>query len=109
MEVKAVTKFLRLSPFKARDLARQLKGLPVAKALEITTVSKRKAAQLIGQTLKSAVANAENNNKVSADGLFVKEVLIEEGPRMRRYWPRSRGMVSPIIKRMSHIRVTIGD
>lgn len=109
MEVTAVTKFARLSPQKARDLARKMQGLPVAAALKVTDFSPRKAAALIGKTLKSAIANAENNAKLAVDELTVKEAVVEEGPRLKRYWSRARGGVSPVVKRMCHIRIVLTD
>lgn len=109
MNVVAKAKFQRLSPSKARDLARKLRGLPVGKALELTEFGPRKAAGVLGKTLKSAIANAENNASLAADDLTVKEAVVEEGPRMRRYWPRARGGVSPIEKQMCHVRVVLTD
>ena len=109
MEVQAITKHVRISPTKARDLARAIQGTPVTVALQISGASKRKAAFQISKTLKSAVANAENNAGLAADKLYVKEAVIEEGPTMKRWWPRARGMVSPIRKRTSHIRITLSD
>ena len=109
MEIQATTKFVRMSPFKARDLARALRGLPVPEALKIVEFSERKAARHLAKTLKSAIANAENNAKASAEKLFVREAIIEQGPSLRRFWPRSRGMVSPIQRRMSHIKITLTD
>ena len=109
MEVTAVTKFARLSPSKARDLARHLQGLPVAEALKITQFSPRKAARLLGKTLKSAIANAENNDDLAVEDLKVKMAIVDEGPRMRRFWPRARGSVSPIAKRMCHIKIVLTD
>lgn len=109
MEVIAVTKFVRLSPGKARDLTRAIQGRPVAEALSVTAVSKRKAAREIQKTLKSAIANAENNAKLSVDKLYIKEAVIEQGPSMKRFWPRARGMVSPIRKKLSHVRIVLSD
>jgi large subunit ribosomal protein L22 len=109
MEVRAVSKFVRLAPRRARDLARAIQGLPVTEALKVTDFSERKAATLIGKTLKSAVANAENNAKVSADSLRVKEAIIGEGPAMKRSWPRARGMASRIRKRTSHVTIVLTD
>jgi large subunit ribosomal protein L22 len=109
MEVAATAKYVRISPTKARDLAREIKGLPVPAALKVTEFNSRKAAFYIGKTLKSAIANAENNEVLSAESLYVKEALINEGPTMRRFWPRSRGMVSPIRKQSSHITVVLSD
>ena len=109
MEVKAITKYVRISPSKARDMARAIQGLPVLEALKLTQFSERKAAFQIRKTLKSAIANAENNNNLSADTLTVREAVIEEGPTLKRWWPRARGMVSPIKKRTSHIKITLTD
>lgn len=107
MEIKASIKFVRLSPYKARDLARALRGLPVGAALQVVQMSERKAARQLQKALESAIANAENNADLSADALFVREAIIEQGPTIKRYWPRSRGMVSPIRRRMSHVRITL--
>ena len=109
MEVKAITKYVRISPSKARDMARAIQGLPVPEALKLTQFSERKAAFQIRKTLKSAIANAENNNNLSADTLTVREAVIEEGTTLKRWWPRARGMVSPIKKRTSHIKITLTD
>jgi large subunit ribosomal protein L22 len=109
MEVKAVTRFARLSPTKARDLARKMQGLPVADALKVTDFSARKAAALLGKTLKSAIANAENNAKLAVDELTVKEAVVEEGPRMKRFWSRARGSIRPVVKRMCHIKIVLTD
>ncbi len=109
MEVFAVTKYVRMSPSKARDLARAIQGRSVADALKITEFSERKAAREIGKTLKSAIANAENNASLSADNLVVKMAAIEEGPHMKRWWPRARGSASPILRRTSHVRIVLTD
>jgi large subunit ribosomal protein L22 len=109
MDVCAVTRFVRLSPTKARDLASAMRGLPVAKALEITELNARKGAFHLGKTLKSAIANAENNADLAVDSLTVKDAVVDEGPRRRGYWPRARGMVSPIRRRMCHIKVVLTD
>lgn len=109
MDVSATSKFVRMKPSRARVLAGNLRGLPVAEALKIVDFSDKKAAFELGKTLKSAIANAENNAKLAVDELIVKEAIVDEGPRMRRYWSRARGSVSPIKKRMSHIRVVLTD
>ncbi len=109
MDVSATTKFVRVSPTKIRDLARAIQGKRVQEALNITAFNKRKAGVLIGKTLKSAVANAENNAGLSAETLMVKEAVVNRGPIMKRYWPRARGMVSPIQRKMSHIKITLSD
>jgi len=109
MEVMAITRFVRLAPSRAIDMARALQGLSVPKALQIVSFSERKAAFYIGKTLKSAIANAENNHQLVAENLFVKEAAVDPGPVMKRFWPRSRGSASPILKRTSHVRVTLTD
>ena len=109
MEVVARTKNVRISPLKARDLARELQGLPVSAALRVVEFSERKAAFYLGKTLKSAISNAEHNNELDAETLIVKEAVVEEGPRLKRFWPRARGSVSPIRKRMSHIKIVLTD
>ena len=109
MDVEATSKYLRLSPSKARDLVRKVAGQPVGEALQIAKFSPRKAAAMLGKTLKSAIANAENNANLSVDELRVKEAVVMEGPRSRRFWPRARGGVSPVIKRTCHIRIVLTD
>jgi large subunit ribosomal protein L22 len=107
MKIEASSRFARIAPTKARPLARLLKGLSVADALRATAFSRQKAAFLIGKVLKSAIANAENNAKPSAEDFRVEQVIVEQGPMMRRHWSRSRGMVRPVTKRTSHIRIVL--
>jgi large subunit ribosomal protein L22 len=109
MEIQAITRYVRLAPSKAEDLARAMKGLPVAEALRVVEFSERKAGHQLLKTLKSAIANAENNGKLSAEKLYVRSAVVEKGPHIKRFWPRSRGMVSPVLRRMSHFRVTLTD
>jgi len=109
MDIVAKTRFVRISASKAVDLARAVRGLPVEQAVQKLSFSQRKGAVLMLKTLKSAVANAENNAKLSADKLYVREAAVEQGPAMKRFWPRSRGMVSPILRRMSHFRIVLTD
>lgn len=109
MEVSATTKYVRMSPTKARNLANEIKGLPVADALRITEFNARKAAVQIGKTLKSAIANAENNEGLLVESLYVKNAIVDGGPMMKRYRPRARGMASPIQKKTSHITVIVTD
>ena len=107
MEVKSITKFVRLSPKKARDVAREIQGLAVSSALDILTFTPKKAAQLIGKTLKTAIADAENNFSLDASSLVVKEAVIGAGPTLRRFKPRAKGSAGPILKRTSHISITL--
>ncbi len=109
MEITATTKYIKMSPTKARDLANEIKGLPVLDALFITEFNARKAAIQIGKTLKSALANAEHNQGLSADQLIVKNAIVNGGPIMKRYRPRARGSASPIQKKTSHITIVLSD
>ena len=109
MEISATRKYIRMSPTKARDLADKIKGLSALDALQVTEFNARKAAVQIGKTLKSAIANAENNNGLSVDQLVVKNAIVDGGPTMKRYRPRARGSASPIHKKTSHITVILSD
>ena len=109
MEVRSVYKYARISPKKARDVAREIQGLPVSDAIDTLNFTPKKAAFLIGKTLKSAVANAENNHDLAADSLLVKEANISDGPSFRRFKPRARGSASAIKKRTSHIYIILTD
>ena len=109
MEVKAITRNVRISASKGRDLARAVQGKTLADALRITDFSPRKAAALLGRTLRSAAANAQHNFGLDADALSVRKAVFDEGPSMRRYWPRARGSASPIEKQTSHVTVVLTD
>ena len=107
MEVTSTTKFVRLSPKKARDVAREIQGLPVSNALDILTFTPKKAAFLIAKTLKTAIADAENNFSLDTNSLVIKEAVIGAGPTMRRFKPRAKGSAGAILKRTSHISITL--
>ena len=109
MQVSSTYRYAKISPFKAREVTRAIQGLPVSAALDLVAFSPKKAAALISKTLKSAVANAENNANLRVDGLVVKEAVVGEGPTMRRMMTRARGGGSTIRKRSSHIRIVLTD
>jgi len=109
MEVRSIYKYARISPFKVREVTREIQGLPVSAALDVLAFTRKKAAFLIGKTLKSAVANAENNANLKPDGLVVKEAIVGEGPTLKRMTARARGSGSRILKRTSHIRIVLSD
>jgi large subunit ribosomal protein L22 len=109
MEVRSILRYARISPFKVREVTREIQGLPVSAALDLLAFTPKKAAFLIGKTLKSAVANAENNANLKVDGLVVKEAVVGEGPTMKRMMARARGSGSRILKRTSHIRIVLTD
>jgi large subunit ribosomal protein L22 len=109
MEVRSIYRYARISPFKVREVTREIQGLPVSAALDVLSFTPKKAASLIGKTLKSAVANAENNANLKVDSLVVKEAIVGEGPTMKRMMARARGSGSRILKRTSHIRIVLSD
>ena len=109
MEVRALTKNVRISPEKARHMSRLIQGKSVVEALAIVDLSPRKAAALIGKTLRSAVANAENNHSMDHDKLYVKEIFACPGPILKRMRPVSKGRGHRINKRTSHITIVIGE
>jgi large subunit ribosomal protein L22 len=109
MEVRSIYKYARISPFKVREVTREIQGLPVSAALDILAFTPKKAAFLINKTLKSAIANAENNANLKADGLVVKEAVVGEGPTFKRMMTRARGSGSRVLKRTSHIRIVLTD
>jgi large subunit ribosomal protein L22 len=109
MQVSSTYRYAKISAFKAREVTRAIQGLPVSAALDLVAFSPKKAAALIGKTLKSALANAENNANLKVDGLVVKEAIVGEGPSMRRMMTRARGSGSTIRRRSSHIRIVLTD
>jgi large subunit ribosomal protein L22 len=109
MQIKSIYRGARISAFKAREVTREIQGLPVAAALDIVAFSTKKAAALVAKTLKSAIANAENNNNLRADRLVVQEATVGEGPTFKRFQPKARGSAGPIRKRTSHIRIIVTD
>lgn len=109
MQVKSIYRFARISAFKAREVTREIQGLPATDALELLRFVPKKAALLVIKTLKSAIANAENNNNLNAASLVVKEAVVGEGPTFKRSVPKARGSAGPIRKRTSHIRIILTD
>ncbi len=109
MEVRSIYRYAKISAFKVREVTREIQGLPVSAALDIVAFSPKKAAGLINKTLKSAVANAENNANLKVDPLVVKEATAGEGPTMKRMMTRARGSGSRILKRSAHIRIILSD
>lgn len=107
MEVKSVLKYVRISDQKAREVARAIQGMPVSQALSVLDFTPKKAAALFGKTLRSAVANAENNHELDADELFIKSATATKGPVLGRIMPRARGSAGAIKKRMSHLTLVL--
>jgi len=109
MEVKAHTKYARISAFKVREVTREIQGLPAEQALEIVRLIPKKAARLIGKTLASAIANAENNNNLRAANLVILSAIAGEGPTLKRMHTRARGGGARINKRTAHITITLTE
>ena len=109
MQAVAKLRHARISAQKGRLVADQIRGLPVEKALDTLAFSKKKGAAMMKKVLDSAIANAENNEGADVDELIVKTVCVDEGPTMKRIRARAKGRASRILKRTSHITVTVGD
>ena len=99
----------RISPQKMRLVADQVRGLQVERALDVLTFSNKKAATVIKKVLESAIANAEHNDGADIDELKISEILVDAGPTMKRLRPRARGRADRIIKRTSHLKVTVSE
>jgi large subunit ribosomal protein L22 len=109
MEIQALTKYARMSPKKVREVANEIQGRSVPEATDLLTLIPRKSARLLAKTLKSAVANAENNHNLSADKLVVHRALVECGPVLKRFKAGAKGSAKPRVKRMSHLRIVLSD
>jgi large subunit ribosomal protein L22 len=109
MQVSATLKHARISPQKCRLLADQIRGLPVERALNVLTFSPKKAATMVRKVLESAIANAEHNEGADIDELRVAAICVNEGRTLKRFQARAKGRGNRILKRNSHITVTVGD
>ncbi len=109
MQVNAKLRYARISPQKARLVADQMRGQPVEKALQLLSFSNKKAAAIMKKVLESAIANAEHNEGADIDELVVSRVTVDEGPTYKRIQPRAKGRANRILKRTSHINVTVAD
>ena len=107
VEVRAVARYIRVAPRKARLVVDQIRNKSVDKALEVLQFSERAAAEPVAKVLRSAVANAENNNGLRSNNLYVKYAYVDEGPTLKRFRPRAKGSASRINKRTSHITVVV--
>jgi large subunit ribosomal protein L22 len=108
MKKNASARFARVAPSKIRPLARLLKGKSLNEALTAASLSNQKGAFFIRKLLKSMEANL-TSNELDGKNFYIENLVIEEGPTLKRYWPRSRGMPRPVVKRTSHIRIVLSD
>ena len=112
LEAKAVTRYIRISPRKARQVVDLVRGKPVEDALNVLHFTLKAASAPVEKTLRSAVANAMNKEeaaKLDVEDLFIKEIKVDEGPTMRRYRPGPMGRAGMIRKRSCHITVVVSD
>mgnify|MGYP003583091791 FL=1 len=109
MEVKAVAKYIRISPQKARLVADVVRGMDAGQALTTLRFMPKKGAAIIRKVLESAVANADQTDTIDVDMLYVKEILVDGGPMLKRFRPRAQGRATRILKRSSHITVVVDE
>lgn len=109
MKVKAKLRFLRQSPRKVRVVADMIRGLDITEAEQQLQFTLKRAARPLLKLVRSAVANAEHNNKLRKDNLFIGEIRVDEGPVLKRWRPRAFGRASAIQKKTSHITVVLDE
>jgi large subunit ribosomal protein L22 len=109
MATSAIHRYARISPQKGRLVADQIRGMPIERALNTLAFSNKKAAGIIKKVLESAIANAEHNDGADIDELKVKAIMVDEAPSLKRWMARAKGRGSRIIKRTSHITVTVAE
>src|SRR5262245_56939503 len=107
MQVQAITKNIRMSAQKMREVVRQIQGLPALVAQAVLAVVPRKGARFVRKTLKSAIANAENNNNAKPEALVIKEAVAQTASSFKRFTPKARGSAGPIIKRNCHVKIVL--
>ncbi len=109
MEAKAIAKYVRMSPVKLAPVTDLVRGKDLQEALNILKFTPGKGAEIVEKVVKSAAANAEENHKMNPDNLYVAEVYANKGPTMKRWRPGSQGRASIILKRTSHVGVTLRE
>lgn len=109
MEVKAVSKYMRVSPQKVRILIGAVKGKPVEAGLNALKFMPQKAAKILEKTVRSAVANADQNPDIDVDALIIRNITADQGPTLKRFRARARGRGARILKRTTHITVILAD
>ncbi len=109
MQVHAITKNIPMSRQKMHEVTRQIQGLPALKAQATLEVVPRKSARWVAKTLKSAIANAENNKSAKAQNLVVREAVAQTGTTNKRFTPKARGSAGPVLKRHCHVKIVLSD
>ncbi|MBU1547932.1 MAG: 50S ribosomal protein L22 [Deltaproteobacteria bacterium] len=109
MEAKALARYIRISPQKARLVADLVRGKSVDHAINALRFLPKKGARLLKKVIESAVANASQNESIDVDTLYVKSIFIDGGPMLKRIMPRAQGRANRILKRTSHITVVLDE
>ena len=109
MEVKAISRYVRISPQKVRMIAGAIKGKPVETGLNILKFMPQKAAGLVEKTVRSAAANADHNYGLDVDNLVIENLIVDQGPSLKRFRARARGRGARILKKTSHITVILAE
>jgi large subunit ribosomal protein L22 len=109
MEALASLKNIRVSPTKVRPIIDQIRGMNVEAALQTLQFSNKRASKYVQDTLKSAVANAEDSHGMDVDTLIVSKAFVDSGPTLKRFRPRARGRASRILKRTSHVTLVVKE
>ena len=109
MEVKATAKYMRISAQKVRRIVDAIKGRPAEAGLNALKFMPQKSAGIVEKILRSAIANADQNAELDVDSLVIKNIIVDEGPTLKRFRARARGRGSRILKRTSHITVIVAE
>ncbi len=109
MEAQAITKNINMSAQKMREVVRQIQGLPAKAAVAVLAVVPRKGARFVAKTLRSAIANAENNKSAKIEALRIKEAVAQNATTLKRFTPKARGLAGPILKRNCHVKIVLTD
>lgn len=109
MDAKAVIRYVRMSPRKARIVANMIRGKDVDEAMAILRFQQRKAAKIMHKLLTSAIANAHTNHSLEVEGLVVKRVLVDGGPILKRWMPRAMGRANRMNRRTTHVTIFVGE
>jgi large subunit ribosomal protein L22 len=109
MEVKAVSKYVRISPQKIRNLIGAIRGMPVQKALDSLKFMPQKSAKILSKVIQSAAANADQHPDIDMDTLVIENILADGGPMLKRFRARARGRGTRILKRTTHITVVLSE
>jgi large subunit ribosomal protein L22 len=109
MEIRAMARFVRISPRKVRLVMDEVRGKKVEDALNMLTFAPQKGGRLLRKLIRSAVSNAQHNNNLDPDSLVIKSVYADEGPALKRFIPRAQGRATQIRKRTSHLTVILDE